>query len=291
MILSMTGYGEAHRSFENKSFKIEIKSLNGKTTDIRLKSNYGLKDKELDLRRLVRAEALRGKFDVNISIESTVIEEDNSLNISLMKAYADKLKQFASDEGIPTGDLIQSIIRLPNTVQVSEDGLSSQEWNVVRDMTLEALNKLQSFREHEGESLEQDILGRVARIKNLLEELAPFESTRIVGLKERMLKNLELFLSKDNIDENRYEQEVIYYLEKLDINEEKVRLAQHCEHFIDAVKLEKHEKGKKLSFISQEIGREINTLGAKAQHSEIQQIVVNMKEELEKIKEQVLNIL
>ena len=291
MILSMTGYGEAQRSFENKSFKIEIKSLNGKTTDIRLKSNYGLKDKELDLRRLIRDQGLRGKFDVNINIESSVIEEDNSLNIPLMKAYVEKLKQFASDVDIPTGDLIQSIIRLPNTVQVSEDGLSAEEWEAVREMTEEALNKLQSFRKHEGESLEQDILSRVSRIKELLEDVAPFEATRIVALKERMLKNLELFLSKDNIDENRYEQEVIYYLEKLDINEEKVRLAQHCDHFKDAVNLSTFEKGKKLSFISQEIGREINTLGAKAQHSEIQQIVVNMKDELEKIKEQVLNIL
>ena len=291
MILSMTGYGEAHRSLENKSFKIEIKSLNGKTTDIRLKSNYGLKDKELELRRLIRNHALRGKFDVNLNVESTVVEEDDSLNIPLMTAYAEKLKTFANDVGIPHGDLIQSIIRLPNTVQVSEDGLSVEEWTVVKEMTEEALSKLENFRLHEGESLEQDILSRISKIRDLLEKVAPFESVRIVALKERMLKNLQLFLSKENIDENRYEQEVIYYLEKLDINEEKVRLAQHCEHFTDAVKLNTKEKGKKLSFISQEIGREINTLGAKAQHSEIQQIVVNMKDELEKIKEQVLNIL
>lgn len=291
MILSMTGYGEASRELHNKIYKIEIKSLNGKMSDIRFKANTNLKEKEIELRRMILELAFRGKFDVNLNIESTEAENDDSLNIPLMQNYATRLKSFAESQGLEHGDIIQSIIRLPNIVQLNEEGLAPDEWEIVKSMTTEAVDRLMSFRKHEGESLENDILGRISNILSLLKSIESYESSRIINLKERINRNLELYLGKDKVDENRYEQEVIYYLEKLDINEEKVRLSQHCNHFVEAVKKENIEKGKKLSFISQEIGREVNTLGAKAQQSDIQQIVVNMKDELEKIKEQVLNIL
>ncbi|MBT8188859.1 MAG: YicC family protein [Saprospiraceae bacterium] len=291
MVLSMTGYGEASRELHNKRFKIEIKSLNGKMSDIRFKSNTSLKDKEIELRRMIHENAVRGKFDVNLNIESTEAENDDSLNIKLMESYSSRLKEFADSQGLEYGDMLQSIIRLPNIIQLNDEGLNTEEWSVVKSMTNEALEGLMTFRKNEGVSLENDVLNRVSNIMSLLKSIEPHESSRIINLKERINRNLELYLGKDKVDENRYEQEVMYYLEKLDINEEKVRLEQHCKHFTEAVQKEKIEKGKKLSFISQEIGREINTLGAKAQHSEIQQIVVNMKDQLEKIKEQVLNIL
>ncbi len=291
MILSMTGYGQANKELNNKIFRIEIKSLNGKSTDIRFKSNTNLKEKEIELRKLIHDIGIRGKFDVSLSVESTDFEDENTFNIPLMNSYIKNLKSFAVDHNIESGDLIQSIIRLPNIVKVNDDSMLEEEWLLIKEMTQEALDQLMHFRKEEGQSLENDILARVRNINQLLLDVDHFEPNRISSFKEKIMKNLELYLSKDNIDENRFEQEVIYYLEKLDINEEKVRLAQHSQFFENEVMDEKKQKGKKLSFISQEIGREINTLGAKAQQSDIQQIVVRMKDELEKIKEQVLNIL
>jgi len=290
MILSMTGYGEASRKFNDKTYRIEIKSLNGKTTDVRFKSNTTLKEKEIELRKIIQGKGIRGKFDVNLNIESASASEGNAINLPLMESYFKTLKAFADEHGIEKGDMIQSIIRLPNIVQL-EESLEDESWHIVEEVALEAIEKLNAFRIHEGQSIETDIIQKIDTISALLVKVEPYESSRIIALKERIMKNLKMYLSKENIDENRFEQEVMYYLEKLDINEEKVRLAQHCMHFKEAVLSDEMEKGKKLSFMSQEVGREVNTLGAKAQHSEIQQIVVNMKDELEKIKEQVLNIL
>ena len=291
MILSMTGFGDATEEINNKIFSIEIKSLNGKSSDIRFKSNLNLKEKELELRKIIIDKGLRGKFDVNLNIESPEAEETNTLNLRLMDNYAKVLKSFASKHDISGSDMIQSIVRLPNVIQLTEEEINEEEWLVVKNLTLNALTKLNAFRANEGDSLKKDILESVDNIAALLKKIQPFEGGRVVALKERIKKNLTLYLSKENVDENRFEQEIIYYLEKLDINEEKVRLSQHCEFFKDAVNSKDVQKGKKLSFISQEIGREINTLGAKAQQSDIQQIVVQMKDDLERIKEQVLNIL
>lgn len=291
MILSMTGFGDATEEINNKVFTIEIKSLNGKTTDIRFKSNINLKERELELRKLIIEKGMRGKFDVNLNVEKPAAEESNSLNFALMNKYASSLKDFAAKNDISTDGMISSIVRLPNVVQLKEEEINDDEWAIIEKLTNNALDKLNAFRKNEGISLKDDILESVQSIDNLLSQIDKFEPGRIDTLKERIKKNLKLYMSKENVDENRFEQEVLYYLEKLDINEEKVRLSQHCHFFIEEANNDEVQIGKKLSFISQEIGREINTLGAKAQQTDIQQIVVQMKDDLERIKEQVLNIL
>jgi len=291
MILSMTGYGQASGQIGNKSYRIEIKSLNGKTTDIRLKSNANLRDKELELRKMVLETAYRGKFEVSVIMESSLGEDDFKFNEGLMQSYYNELKGFADKNKIGYGDILQSIIRLPNIVQQTDSEMSDEEWNGLKKLATEALKNHTAFRVAEGKSLQDDIIKRVKNIAQLLKDIEQYEEDRITALRDRIKKNLTQYLSKENVDENRFEQEIIFYLEKLDVNEEKVRLAQHCKYYQEQVVVEKVEKGKKLSFITQEMGREINTLGAKAQQSDIQQIVVNMKDELEKIKEQVLNIL
>lgn len=291
MVLSMTGYGQSSREVGNKNYRIEIKSLNGKTTDIRFKSTLNLKDKELELRKLIMDTAQRGKFDVTLVAESDQGNEEYFINKNLMQIYLRELRQFAQENGIEEGDMLQSIIRLPNIVQLTEAEIDDSSWEAIKEMCLEALGKLQAFRKQEGKIMSEDILLKVANIREMLSSIDVHEASRIDGFRERIRKNLQQYLSKENVDENRFEQEIVFYLEKLDINEEKVRLDQHCKYFEEQVRNENELKGKKLSFISQEIGREINTLGAKAQHPEIQQIVVQMKDDLEKVKEQILNIL
>ena len=291
MILSMTGFGQASKQIENKNYRIEIKSLNGKTSDIRLKSNLQLKDKELELRKLINEKALRGKFEVNLLLDAESGAEEYVINKPLLTMYYREMKSFAESSGMSEGDMLPALIRLPNVVQISEVELSEDEWDQIREMSEVAIAKLQDFRMKEGEILEKDILAKVDKIMELLTQVPAFEDERIEKLRERIKKNLTQYMSKENVDENRFEQEILFYMEKLDINEEKVRLAQHCKYFKEEVEKEHLQKGKKLSFISQEIGREINTLGSKAQHPDIQQIVVQMKDELEQIKEQVLNIL
>jgi uncharacterized protein (TIGR00255 family) len=287
----MTGYGQASSQIGNKSYRIEIKSLNGKTTDIRLKTNANLRDKELELRKMILETACRGKFEVSVIMESSLGEDDFKFNKNLMQSYFNELTSFANENNIDKGDILQSIIRLPNIVQQTDSEMSDEEWKGLKALATEALGNHSSFRIAEGKSLEIDIVERVKNIAQLLKDIEQYEDERITALRDRIKKNLTQYLSKENVDENRFEQEIIFYLEKLDVNEEKVRLAQHCKYYQEQVDLKQIEKGKKLSFITQEMGREINTLGAKAQQSDIQQIVVNMKDELEKIKEQVLNIL
>lgn len=290
MIYSMTGYGEAAREIGHKAYRIEIKSLNGKNADIRFKSNASLRDKEIILRKLITEMGMRGKFEVNLNLTSEGAE-DSRINQPLMSRFYEEISTFAKDKGIGTGDILQSLIRLPNVVQMGEDVISDEEWEVIRAMAEEAVTKLNQFRKTEGASMEKDLNVRVNNILSALESVPEHEAARIEHIKARIRKNLNEHLKDENLDENRFEQELLFYLERLDINEEKVRLRQHCEFFIQEVAKEAIQKGRKLNFISQEIGREINTLGAKAQHSEIQKMVVRMKDELEKMKEQILNIL
>ena len=233
---------------------------------------------------------MRGKFEVNLNLTSEGAE-DSRINQPLMSRFYEEISTFAKDKGIGTGDILQSLIRLPNVVQMGEDVISDEEWEVIRAMAEEAVTKLNQFRKTEGASMEKDLNVRVNNILSALESVPEHEAARIEHIKARIRKNLNEHLKDENLDENRFEQELLFYLERLDINEEKVRLRQHCEFFIQEVAKEAIQKGRKLNFISQEIGREINTLGAKAQHSEIQKMVVRMKDELEKMKEQILNIL
>ena len=292
MVLSMTGYGQSKREYGEKVYRFEIKSLNGKTTDIRFRSSTPLMNKELELRRIILDKGVRGKFDANLVIENMGTGDDQFLNKGLMRSYYKELNQLSDELGFDKGDILQSIIRLPNILQNTDKQLNQDEWLTIKSMAIEAVDQLNNFRKEEGVSLYKDTTMRVKKIQHLLTTVVPFEADRITNLKDRIQKNLKQHMSKENVDKNRFEQEILFYVEKLDINEEKTRLNQHCIYFLQEIDDDSATlKGKKLSFISQEMGREINTLGAKAQHSEIQQVVVQMKDELEKIKEQLLNIL
>lgn len=289
MILSMTGFGKAQASFGEKKINIEIKSLNGKTSDIRFRLSNNFREKEVALRNMIMDHAQRGKIEFGVTIHSDG-DEDIQLNRDLFTKYAKELLKLEQKIGIQSQDLTTAILRLPNVVMADESEMSDEEWEVIQSATLEALEDLKKFRAHEGLALHDDLEKRTKNIQSLLNGIEPYVGERISALRDRMKKHLEDFVAKDNVDKNRYEQEIIYYLEKLDINEEKVRLSQHCDFFLRELNSDDLEAGRKLSFIAQEMGREINTLGAKAQHTSIQKNVVSMKDELEKIKEQLANI-
>ncbi len=291
MILSMTGYGKGSSQVNGKQIKIEIKSLNGKSSDIRMRIPNNIKEKELLLRKQILNSAIRGKFDVTLKIGNETGADEYSLNTTLVKKYAKELKELREELGLDDSDILQSIMRIPNVVSPEEGDLEENEWVAIQQATESALEMLKNFRSEEGMVLKTDLGSRVTNIKSYLTGIEPLEKSRIDNVRERMHKNLNQWINEESIDKNRFEQEVIFYLEKLDITEEKVRLSQHCDYFLDTLNSEKIEKGKKLAFISQEMGREINTLGAKAQQSDIQQYVVMMKDELEKIKEQLANII
>lgn len=291
MIYSMTGYGEATAELNGKTYHIEVRSLNGKNSDIRFRSTNNLKDKEIALRKLIMTLGMRGKFDVNLSIISAAGLEENQINRNAMDSYYSELKDFNEAHGLDSGDILQTLIRLPNVVQVGDDKLTDEQWALIESMAKKAMAGLNDFRRSEGESLTDDLKSCLENINTALEKVKTLNPERVETVKERIKKNLAQHMGDESIDENRFEQELLFYVEKLDINEEMVRLEQHCKYFLSELEGEHIQKGKKLNFIGQEIGREINTLGAKAQHSEVQQLVVSMKDQLEKIKEQVLNIL
>lgn len=289
MLLSMTGYGRASQNHKDKVVSVEIRSLNSKYTDLRLKMPQNYREKEADLRKLITDRVERGKIDFTLEINSPHGDEEYSLNIPLFKKYHAELSKLSTELEIPQGDLIQSILKLPNVVSAEEKSLDEEEWTTILLTINAAFHKFGQFREAEGGALEKDLRTRIHSIENLLAQMDPFEAERVTKLRQRLYQNLEEYLGKDKIDENRFEQEIMFYLEKIDINEEKVRLSQHCKYFIEELDKDTSIKGRKLSFISQEIGREINTMGAKAYSHDIQRIVVGMKDELEKIKEQVAN--
>jgi uncharacterized protein (TIGR00255 family) len=289
MLLSMTGFGKAVGEYQKKTITADIKSLNGKTSDIRVKLPNNYRSKEILIRNLAMDKAKRGKLDLNITVSSDE-EGEYGLNQSLFKKYFQELKELQADLTYDSGDLFSAILRIPNVVNVEEREIDEDEWLAVCQTLDQALEELMEFRRKEGRAMEKDLTSNIQIILDRLEEIAPYESKRIEKLKARLQKNLQEFLGSDNVDQNRFEQEALFYIEKLDINEEKVRLAQHCKYFVEVVQSPNSAVGKKLSFISQEIGREINTLGSKAQDSNIQQLVVQMKESLEQIKEQLANV-
>lgn len=289
MLLSMTGFGRAKKSLPQKTISVEIKSLNSKFNDLRLKCPQHYREKEPAIRKLVMDVAVRGKVEVLLDIVNLDGEQGLGVNEALFTSYFNKLDGLKKTLGIEGGDIVQTILRLPNVVSGEENGISKEDWSALQDVLNEALKQFSVFREVEGEVLLKELELRVKSIQSLLTKVDPFEKERIVTIRKRIHKNLEEYLSKENIDENRFEQEVVFYLEKIDITEEKVRLAQHCKFFLEVLGNDAASKGKKLNFIGQEIGREINTLGAKAYSSGLQRIVVEMKDELEKIKEQIAN--
>lgn len=287
----MTGYGRVSRNYRDKNIIVEIRSLNSKFTDLRLKAPQHYKEKEPDIRKVLTERLERGKIDFTLEIISSTGEDGFALNVPLFKRYITELRQLGEELKVETGDLMLAVLRLPNVVASASDQIEEQEWDNVYASIMEAIEQFESFRASEGKVLQEELHSRIILIQENLEKVAPLEGERVVRMRQRLHQNLEDSLGKEKIDENRFEQEIIHYLEKLDITEEKVRLAQHCKYFIEELTQPGTQKGRKLSFISQEIGREINTLGAKAYSSEIQRLVVVMKDELEKIKEQVANCL
>lgn len=287
----MTGYGRVSRNYRDKTIIVEIRSLNSKFTDLRLKAPQHYKEKEPDIRKILTERLERGKIDFTLEINSSTGEDGFALNIPLFKRYVTELRQLSAELNVETGDLLQAVLRLPNVVATANDEIEEQEWENVYSAIKEAIEQFEAFRASEGKVLQEELRSRIVLIQENLEKVGPLEGERVVRMRQRLHQNLEESLGKEKIDENRFEQEIIHYLEKLDITEEKVRLAQHCKYFIEELTQPGTQKGRKLSFISQEIGREINTLGAKAYSSEIQRLVVVMKDELEKIKEQVANCL
>ena len=290
MLQSMTGFGRANGNWQNKSINIEIKSLNSKFTDLRLKLPNNYKDKETELRKIIQDDIVRGKIEFTLELVSADDQEALSLNVPLFKKYHSALNQLKMELKLEQVDLMQSILRMPNVISSENSGLEEGEWKFVQNLVRGALKNLRSFRSSEGVALALDLEKRIRTIQELLVLINPYESNRVEKLREKLLLSAKDFVRKDSFDQNRFEQEVMYYLEKIDITEEKVRLSQHCTYFLDTIKEPETQKGRKLGFISQEIGREINTLGAKANDSSIQKIVVQMKDELEKIKEQIANI-
>ena len=290
MVLSMTGYGQASNQFKDKKIQVEIKSLNGKTSDIRCKVPGSYKEKEIQLRKTLMDKGYRGKFDFTLTIESDKGDDEYGLNKALFRKYYKELKELRKELGIDSGDIVQAILRIPNVVGAVNEEVDEEEWKVVLKTTEDAIKALNKFRAEEGKAAQHDLKDGVKSILKRLEDVEPFEKERIKNLKERFKKNLSDFITDETMDRNRFEQEILYYLEKLDINEEKVRLSQHCKYFKEILTSGESVIGKKLGFIAQEMGREINTLGAKANDKSIQQLVVSMKDALEKIKEQIANI-
>ncbi|MFV0289444.1 MAG: YicC/YloC family endoribonuclease [Mangrovibacterium sp.] len=293
MIKSMTGYGKSELEKPNLKIIVEVKSLNSKSIDVSTRIAPAFRNKDIEIRKIIAEKAIRGKIDFSLHVESLGGESKAVINVEVVKAYLEQLQSLNRQMDSPEceAQLMGSILRLPDALKTEIDNTTEIEWESIEALIIEALTAFNDFRTQEGISLNNDLCGNIDRILQLLEEVKPFEEQRIINIKQRLndgLKELEVI---GKIDNNRLEQEMIFYIEKLDINEEKVRLAQHCKYFMETIESDADDVGKKLGFIAQEIGREINTLGSKSNESNMQRIVVQMKDALEKIKEQSLNVL
>ncbi len=287
----MTGYGRAIGSFGDKSIVVELRSLNSKVTDIKIRIPGEYRDKESEIRKLITDHAERGKVDINIDLQNSDGAAPVSLNEPLFRGYYLAISKLADELGLEKKDILSSIMRIPSVMGSQGNETDEEEWVVLRSIISEALEALKLFRQEEGKVIEQDLRLRIKTITYILDTVTPFEQERFVRMRERMRNNMEEVFGRENLDSNRFEQEVLYYLEKMDMSEEKIRLAQHCKYFLEQVDDSKLSAGRTLGFITQEMGREINTLGAKAYDANIQRFVVQMKDELEKIKEQIANVL
>lgn len=287
----MTGYGRATGSYAGKTISVELRALNSKLTDLKLRFPGDYKEKELELRKIVIDHAERGKIDLLIEVQSTDGAALVSLNEGLFRGYYREISRITEELNIPRHDILQAIMRIPNVVATPAGEVDENEFEAVCKVLQQALEHLQTYRRQEGRALESDLRLRVANILTCLSKVAPHEQERFARMRERLRINMEEGFGKDNLDANRFEQEILYYLEKMDVTEEKVRLEQHCKFFIEQIEDKSRSAGRSLNFISQEMGREINTLGAKAYDADIQRLVVQMKDELEKIKEQLANVL
>lgn len=291
MIKSMTGYGRVVADIPGKKVTVEVKTLNSKQLDlsVRLPSYY--REKELEIRNLLSKTLIRGKVDFSMYVEVVSEATNVSINEPVYKSYFNQLNRIYSNLHIEMPAEVHSgILRLPDVLSTVHEELNESEWGSIRQIIEQAIAACDIYREEEGQSLLNDFNERISDIQNLLEQIFPLEQMRIDSIRQRIRTKLDEFIDKDSIDENRFEQELIHFLDKIDINEEMVRLANHCKYFVTTMS-DEGGNGKKLGFIGQEIGREINTLGAKANDASMQKIVVLMKDQLEKIKEQSLNVL
>ncbi|MBQ3239304.1 MAG: YicC family protein [Bacteroidaceae bacterium] len=291
MILSMTGYGKAIATYGNKKICAEIKSLNSKAMDLSTRIAPLYREKEMEIRTLIAQSLERGKVDFSLWIEEDSATLATPINNGLVESYYKQIKSISETTGIPEPeDWFATLLRMPDVLTRTEiKELSDEEWNVARGAVIEAIERLMEFRQQEGAALEKKFNEKIDNIASLLASIAPYEQERTEKIRERILENLQKSLGVE-YDNNRFEQELIFYIEKLDINEEKQRLTNHLKYFRETMQ-EGHGQGKKLGFIAQEMGREINTTGSKSNHAEMQNIVVKMKDELEQIKEQVLNVM
>lgn len=292
MIQSMTGYGKATAELPDKKINVEIKSLNSKAMDLSTRIAPIYREKEMEIRNEISKTLERGKVDFSLWIEKKEgTENATPINQTLIEGYYQQIQAISQKLNIPVpSDWFQTLLRLPDVMTKTEvQELNEEEWKTAQDCISEAIGHLVDFRKQEGEALEKKFREKIKNITNLLESITPFEKERIEKIKERITDALEKTLNTD-YDKNRLEQELIYYIEKLDVNEEKQRLSNHLKYFINTLE-NGSGQGKKLGFIAQEMGREINTLGSKSNHAEMQKIVVQMKDELEQIKEQVLNVM
>ena len=285
MIQSMTGFGKAFLQLPNKKITVELKSLNSKGLDLNVRTPSIYREMELQIRNTIAQKLERGKIDFSLYIEVTGEETSAKINVPIVKGYINQMK-----EVIPNADeteLMKMAVRMPDALKTEREELDKEEWNHIQKVILEALTKIDNFRTDEGASLEKEFQLRIANIRSYMEQALVLDPERVQNIKDRLFTAIEEL--KVTVDENRFEQELIYYLEKLDITEEKVRLTNHLDYFLETMNNE-GGLGRKLGFITQEMGREINTMGSKSNHAEMQKLVVMMKDELEKIKEQVLNV-
>lgn len=286
MIQSMTGFGKAFMQLSNKKITVEIKSLNSKGLDLNVRTPSVYREMELQIRNTIAQRLERGKIDFSLYIEVTGEETSAKINVPIVKGYINQMKQVIANAD--ETELMKMAVRMPDSLKTEREELDKTEWLQIEKVINEALDNIVNFRNDEGVSLEKEFELRISNIENLMNEAVSYDSERVETVKTRLRSALEEL--KATVDENRFEQELIFYLEKYDITEERVRLGNHLNYFLETMK-NKEALGRKLGFITQEIGREINTMGSKSNHTEMQKLVVQMKDELEKIKEQVLNVL
>lgn len=285
MIQSMTGFGKATLQLPNKKITVEIKSLNSKSLDLNVRTPYVYREMELTLRNQIAQKLERGKVDFSLFIEITGEETSSKINVPIVKAYINQLRQVVDGDDT---ELLKMAVRMPDALKTEREELDENEWKIIQGVIDQGLKNIQEFRTSEGIALEKEFLIRIGNILALMKETVALDGERIETVKNRLKTAIEEL--NVNVDENRFEQELIFYLEKYDITEEKVRLENHLNYFMETL-AGSEANGRKLGFITQEIGREINTMGSKSNHAQMQKLVVQMKDELEKIKEQVLNVL
>jgi uncharacterized protein (TIGR00255 family) len=291
MLQSMTGYGIASAVFKNKTIQVEIRSLNSKTTDFKIRVPNNYRDKENELRKILQDKTDRGKLDFNLDIKSDNGDDGFAINESLYKKYLKELIRINSEVGYEDQQLTQAVVRIPNVMASEMATVDELEWQAVLQIAQQAVDAFIEFRLREGESIRADMEKRCDLMSALMVEIDPYEQARTERMRTKLLQMLQTHVPEESIDRNRFEQELLYFLEKMDVTEEKTRLREHISYYLEVLNNEVDEsKGRKLSFISQEMGREINTIGSKANDADIQRLVVNMKDELEKIKEQLANI-